>query len=268
MAKEKKITVKFYLNKIRKAKEKADLSINGNSEPIKLYPVYVRLIFNKNNTQFKLSLANVETVLYPLEAEKLGIENYPPYKKEILKKKRMIEDVVRREVNYIGVEKYSFINIAYRIEQYDKTITSELNKFLIANLDNLHSLYLIPMNFFKVVNETNPFAKIKLAEKLAGQKIKIPAYMESIILIMFLLVEEKNHSTLYEWNIRGEKNRFMTYIKGYSKYLLENNASTICIENEHGEFEIDSSIVTELPNIIINLSRVMLYRNRIIDFED
>lgn len=267
MAKEKKITVKFYLNKYRKAKESTDLLTIGESEPVELYPVYIRLIFNKNNTQFKLSLANSETVLYPLEAEKLGIENYPPYKTEILKKKRMIEDVVRREVNYIGADKYTFIKIAYRIEQYDKTITSELNKFLVANLDNLYSLYLLPMDFFKVVQEINPFAKIKLAEKLVGQKIEIPAYMESIMLIVFLLVENKNHSTLYEWNIKGEKNRFINYIEDYSKHLSENEASVICIDNKHGEFEINTNILTEIPNIIVNLSRVMLHRSRLLDFE-
>ncbi len=280
MAKEKKITVKFYLNKERKSrflfqnngnlgsteihvnkfnKVKLVLPSDSNEEGgIELYPVYVRVTYNRKNTQFKLILPNQDysTILFPLESEINGVENYK-YKDAIAKKKRLIERVVRAEIEKKG-DSFNLNGIAERISSYEIPVALECGVSLTSNLDNLYVSYFGKDDYAKIVVETNPFSKISLANKLNGDKeIKLPKNLKSLLLLTHFL---PNEITIYDWKYASAK-EVLNFAIETAIARIESGGKDL--KNIYMEFEEGDSIrfTAEefylLPNQVIRIESII-----------
>lgn len=143
MAKEKKITIKHYLNKKLKGYPNrkrnfgkgAENTSNSNVE----YPVYTQVIFNRQNNTFSSRWSINFWGLYGITQEEftsLFIEKKDAnFSKEIECKEKLIRDTIKYEINNYK-EKFTLKGFGNRLPVYESGLIYVLNRFIISNVMN------------------------------------------------------------------------------------------------------------------------------------
>lgn len=107
MAKEKKITIKYYLNKSLKAKE-----IDGKTH----FPLYMQLVYNRQNIRLKLKIDNKKTI-YLDEEMGLSDSKFIQLRDKLNKKEFRMRQIIRYEVqNRVN---FSLANFSKRLAIYE-----------------------------------------------------------------------------------------------------------------------------------------------------
>ena len=188
--KQKTISIKFFLNKDVKVQES---EIDGAA----LYPVYVRVTYNRRNTKFR-----IQEWWYKEEFEG-HLEELPEFKDT----KVIIEQIVRFESDTLG-EKYSVRGLADRYCVYTSRISKLLEHALILNISQ-------ELGNILTFNEFSSWQKLELGEKISyglnKLKPEIPIGIYRLSLL-FALVGHKTEATIFDWVIGDLRKGFLIHL--------------------------------------------------------
>lgn len=155
MKREKRISVKFYVNEKLKPKE-----INDKT----CYPVYAQIVYNTKSSKFKLSIGQLETI-YVEKKKGLKDNRFIQLSKDLAYYEEKVKKIISYEV--ANKPKFSLKGISKKIERYEKPIKSDL----YIQLENMMA------DFFKEVLTYREYIEY---EKLTGTTAKIALFKSKV----------------------------------------------------------------------------------------
>ncbi|MBK7870878.1 MAG: hypothetical protein IPJ74_09410 [Saprospiraceae bacterium] len=127
MDKEKKITIQFHANNKLKPKQSV-----WNGSLTEVFPLYVMVIYDANNTQFKVDI-NGETILVSSDLSQLSV---PELKSSLEKYKKYILKVVESEIEHLG-KNFSLTGLGYRCLIYSRKVSDIVGNTVLAEVDEI-----------------------------------------------------------------------------------------------------------------------------------
>lgn len=158
--KQKKITVKFFLNK------KGTKSIDYHPDTV--FPVYVQVTFNRKTTYFPFSVLSNDAY-NDLMTESDFAEEQKKMKSLLIN----VEKIIRYEINKTGEDKFELKGLSSKIQFYSIPlfhyvllfVAFEFREFLKDNLiyrelETIENNFHAPIDFFVNIDSTNNFKLI------------------------------------------------------------------------------------------------------------
>src|SRR5690606_7251944 len=127
MKKPKKITIKFFLNKNLQPQK---LSKEGGRKALSIYPLYIQVIYNRTNTQFKSFYGEYYSDLTKVDEENMSGPGLLKFEEEIVRK------IMEYEIEKKG-EKFDLKTITRKYESYGQSIEGLLNGYLKSKLQRI-----------------------------------------------------------------------------------------------------------------------------------
>jgi hypothetical protein len=127
MTKPKKITVKFFLNKNLQPQK---LKKEGDRRSVSTYPLYIQVIYNRANTQFKSFYGDYYSDLSKVDDENMSGPGLLKFEEHIIRK------IVEYETEKQG-EKFDLKTITKKYESYCQSIEGLLNEYLKGKLKRI-----------------------------------------------------------------------------------------------------------------------------------
>lgn len=199
MAKQKKITVRFYLNKDVKPHHPESGADN-------MYPIYCRVTYDRKNTKFKWGNALIA------ESAEDDIMHSAFGKKSLQNDELLITRIVRFEEENLG-DKFALPGLGDRIPPYRRIIHFEFEGILSKNLDFF-------VGQFLVHNEYQEWIKMTLDEKLDGltavlgdtQVEKLSNPLVTQIIIYKLLHSYHSLISVFDWIVDDARTKFRSHL--------------------------------------------------------
>lgn len=193
--KNKKVTVKLFLNKDIKSRVS---SVDDEA----LFPVYVRVTFNRKNTKFKLNAWYKD-----------GFEDHAEHHPEFIGIKDKIEKIVRFESNAMG-DKYTVAGLGKRFLTYNSSIQKLLEKVLLVNLTYLVG-NVLTHNEFETWKTTSFQDKISAGFRKIHPNIPSEVSIQGLLLA---LLESFNNTfnknlTVFDWLIDRKRSMFLNHLE-------------------------------------------------------
>lgn len=206
--KEKKVTVKLFLNKDLKPVQYKTQNVDFT-----LYPLYARIIYNQKSTKFRFQ---PETWL----DENDNIELRPNLQKKV----DIIYNILDYELEDQG-DKFKIQKFGERLKFYDESV---ITTYLVHIQNQLSKkINFISPEIAKKVLKLNVFEQIFTMK----DKLKTNDFFSHFLFILIdILICEyvsmfDKDITVYEWMLKGRKFSFQSFIKNF-KPSKENNLST------------------------------------------
>ena len=182
MAKEKKIGIRYYLNT-----QLNPQVLKGEDH----FPVYVRVVYNRLNTQFFFPLLYKASYITAKEFQDFFVDRSNP---EINKQIETFEDELKKIVRFefkIKGDSFHIRGIADKLFVYHRSLVELIEKLLIVELrgfatkaagnnkvqDLIHDAWHFPEMYYLIQNNLIPNLKENLPDKM---KIRIAAFINYI----------------------------------------------------------------------------------------
>lgn len=156
MKKPKKITIKFFLNKNLQPQK---LSKEGSRKSLSAYPLYIQVIYNRANTQFKSFYGEYYSDLTKVDEENMSGPGLLKFEEENVRK------IMEYEIEKQG-EKFDLKTITRKYESYGQSIEGLLNAYLKSKLQRI-LVKTKPYEYAQVFNFTDPKVDSLLIYKAA-----------------------------------------------------------------------------------------------------
>lgn len=205
---EKKISIKFYLNKDVKSRSEIDGRV--------LYPAYVRVIFDKKSTKFRLS-GWVDEAFESDFSEGKIFENETRIISEQLKR------IVRYEEKAHG-DNFTLNGLGDRLRLYNFSLLTQITNQLSQEVDQLLANFLVHNKFITAKEES-------ISERLTLLREYMPNFTPRIFQSIFvsgLISMSGIIPTPYSWLIESDRPKFIERVgKEGESLIAENSASVI-----------------------------------------
>ncbi len=183
MAKEKKITIKHYLNKRVKPQS---FQYNKSSNYEKRYSIYTQLTYNRQNNNLVLKWSN-NIDSYGISQKEFDLlfnqRINKKFSDEIGRKENLIKDSIRYEAKKYG-EKFTLKNFSSRLNYvYKKSISEILNELISKEILNLIEDKITVKQMGEIYRVSNKFPfEFSLDEESFGDYFwKILEYIPNIV---------------------------------------------------------------------------------------
>ncbi len=224
MVREKKVGIKYYLNKRLKS---------TLIEDVDLFPVYVSVTYNRSNTQFPFFLLNASGGITEKTFEE-SIVNRKNKELDLLLKsyENNIKNAVRYESKILG-EEFTLKGLSKRVYLYENNLLSTIEKYILNQFRIFVSQYLDRKSMKKIFNDFHFFVdsyymvKNDYIEDLKNVlpyalQINITAYIQYIAFGSSKEGKEdiENPIKIKDWLSEQIKDSFRTYLMKSNEYHI------------------------------------------------
>lgn len=246
MAREKKISLKYFLNHRlipQKGKDGSDK-----------YPVYIRITFFRKQTNVKLSLPGIDTLYWDeptlsefLDRRETGNLNSTEIR--IVKQEEILREVIRRRYHK-QKDKFTFEGIGEEMEYHFEKVLALLHESTSSLLDNELKV-LLPPGQYEVVKNADLADKYFAATALSiGLKDQLSESLQMMIksFASFCAFDASRlkSTTIYSWYNEGDKEAYNLFAKQLinSDKVRENILSKSQVDNN---MRLLSNFIEDLP---------------------
>lgn len=218
MAKEKKISVKYFVNTKLKPRK-----ING----FDCFPVYVMIGYNKNSYKFKLKIDGNRDI-YVKNEEGLSKMKYLKLEDKLANREKMIKKIIRYEEGRNPF--FSLVNFSKKLAIYDLDIGDFLKNGINYFLDEVAKSTLSYKDFLKYSKIENVHDKIIKMQPFLSIEDEFHrnvigfALFHSRFYIYTSIIKEKK-ITIYDWLFNGFRNKVNNFFNQYEE--VKNSQSEI-----------------------------------------
>lgn len=198
MPKQKKISIQLYLNKNLKSRISYPFPINvsdADKEKLAFYPLYVRVRYNRKNTNFRFHSHRDDTVRLCNSYEDLETEEFKEYEK-------VLKNIIRLEVNRLG-DKFKLKGIGNKVYNYHVLSLKEiLAKLADININIVIGQHLVHKDYERISKIKDAWTRLGEAYKIV--KFNLDSAVE-LIWIDYLKESLAEDVSPYSWFINGER---------------------------------------------------------------